>query len=105
MEYRLPLPETTVLQAQVAILAWELAQCQARILTYEHDRLLETAKAKYDQGLQTLLAPYQAQLPVPFMGRIDVEAGCLLYEAPATDTVPEPEHVGNVLPRGEALLS
>jgi hypothetical protein len=104
MECCLPLPVTTVLQAQVTILEWELAQRQSRILDYERERLLMTAKAKYDEGLQTLLAPYQAQLPVPFMGRIDVEAGCLLYEVPNNDEVPEPEHVCNVLSRGEALL-
>jgi hypothetical protein len=104
MEHRLPLPAPTVLQAQVAILQWELAQCQARILTYEHDRLLETAKAKYDQGLLTLLAPYQAKLPVPFMGRIDVEAGCLVYDVPDTEDVSDLEQIRNILPRGEALL-
>jgi hypothetical protein len=85
VEQRLPLSPTTVLQAQVCILEWELAQRQGRILDYERDRLLEAAKTRYDQGLATCLAPYRAQLPASLICRIDVEAGCLVYEAPCND--------------------
>jgi hypothetical protein len=109
MQQQLPLPPLVVLRAHVCILEWELAQRQARILDYERERLLDAAKVKYDEGLATCLAPFQAHLPTPLTCRIDVEGGCLLYdvpenEVPDNDAAPENEHVCNVLPRSEALL-